>query len=81
MPVTLSIRKVPDRVAEALRRRAASHHRSLQGELMALLHEAAATEARLTPEQVLQRARTLRLRPGPRSVAAVRRDRDARARR
>ena len=81
MPVTLSIRNVPDPVAEALRRRAASHHRSLQGELMALLHEAAATEARLSPKQVLERARTLRLRPGPRSVAIVRRDRDARARR
>ena len=40
MAVTLSIRNVPTEVAEALRRRAARHHRSLQGELMALLHDA-----------------------------------------
>jgi plasmid stability protein len=81
MAVTLSIRNVPEEVAEALRRRAASHQRSLQGELLALLHEAALTESRLTPQQVLERARALRLRPGPRSVTIVRRERDARARR
>ena len=81
MAVTLSIRNVPNDVANALRRRAASHHRSLQGELLALLHEAASSESRLTPQQVLERAGALRLRPGPRSAAIVRRDRDARARR
>jgi len=81
MAVTLSIRNVPDEVAKALRRRAASHHRSLQGELLALLHETALSESRLTPHQILERARSLRLRPGPRSLAIVRRDRNARARR
>jgi plasmid stability protein len=39
----LSIKNVPDSVLAKLRERAARHHRSLQGELMALL--AAATEA------------------------------------
>ncbi len=81
MAVTLSIRNVPDEVAKALRRRATRHHRSLQGELLALLHETALIESRSTPEQVLERARALRLRPGPGSRAIVRRDRDARARR
>jgi len=81
MPVTLSIKNVPDDVADALRERAARHHRSLQGELLALLHEAAAAESRLTPREVLDRARALRLKPDPRSAAIVRRDRDARARR
>jgi len=41
MPVTLSIKKVPDDLAQRLRERAARHHRSLQGELMAIMEEAA----------------------------------------
>jgi len=40
MPVTLTIKHVPDRVADRLRLRAAASHRSLQGELMAILEEA-----------------------------------------
>ncbi len=40
MPVTLTIKQVPDRVADKLRVRAATRHRSLQGELMAILEEA-----------------------------------------
>ena len=81
MAVTLSIKNVPDDVATALRQRAARHHRSLQGELLALLHDAAAAELRLTPSEILERARALRLPAGPRAVAIVRRDRDARSRR
>jgi plasmid stability protein len=42
MPVTLTVKNVPDRVAEALRERAAASHRSLQGELMAILEDAMA---------------------------------------
>lgn len=42
MPVDLSIKRVPDTVARLLRRRAERHHRSLQGELMAILQEAVA---------------------------------------
>jgi plasmid stability protein len=34
---TLSIKNVPDSLLSKLRRRAAQHHRSIQGELMALL--------------------------------------------
>lgn len=37
----LSIKDVPEEVAEALRQRAARNHRSLQGELMAIVKEAA----------------------------------------
>jgi plasmid stability protein len=40
VPVTLTIKQVPDRVADKLRLRAAASHRSLQGELMAILEEA-----------------------------------------
>lgn len=39
MPVTLTIKQVPDRLAQKLRTRAAANHRSLQGELMAILTE------------------------------------------
>ena len=38
--VNLSIKNVPEAVARKLRERAAQHHRSLQGELMAILEDA-----------------------------------------
>lgn len=38
---TFSIKGVPEQWAEALRQRAARNHRSLQGELMAILERAA----------------------------------------
>jgi antitoxin FitA len=40
----LSIKDVPEALAEALRQRAARNHRSLQGELMAII-EGAATQS------------------------------------
>jgi plasmid stability protein len=42
MPVTLTIKQVPEALAAKLRARAAANHRSLQGELMALLDTVAA---------------------------------------
>lgn len=39
----LSIKDVPEEVAQALRHRAARNHRSLQGELMAIIEQAART--------------------------------------
>lgn len=49
----LSIKDVPEEIAQALRQRAASNHRSLQGELMAII-TAAASQAReaAAPEAV-----------------------------
>jgi antitoxin FitA len=41
MAVNLSIKGVPDSLAERLRARAERNHRSLQGELMAIVSEAA----------------------------------------
>jgi len=38
----LSIKDVPEPLAEALRQRASRHHRSLQGELMAIIEAAVA---------------------------------------
>jgi plasmid stability protein len=47
---SLSIKDVPEDVVQRLRERAARNHRSLQGELMALITEAAGLEvARASP--------------------------------
>jgi plasmid stability protein len=54
MPVNLSIKAVPDALAERLRRRAERNHRSLQGELMAIIERAAAEGAE-APAPVLER--------------------------
>ena len=40
MTVNLSIKNVPDELAQRLKERAARNHRSLQGELMAIIEEA-----------------------------------------
>jgi len=78
MPVNLSIKNVPDDLAEKLRLRAARSHRSLQGELMAILESAVAGENRLTPMQVLARARALGLETEDDSTETIRRTRDSR---
>jgi antitoxin FitA len=76
MPVSLSIKNAPDEMVERLKQRAQRHHRSLQGEVMAILEEAVGTSRRLTPDEVLAEVRRLRL-TTPRSAAAmVRADRD-----
>lgn len=41
MAVNLSIKEVPEALAQRLRERAARNHRSLQGELMAIIEQAA----------------------------------------
>jgi plasmid stability protein len=45
----LSIKDVPEVLAEALRQRAARNHRSLQGELMAIIERAANDGAETAP--------------------------------
>ena len=45
MPTNVSVKNVPDRIIDGLRKRAARHHRSLQGELMAIIEEAVAAFA------------------------------------
>jgi antitoxin FitA len=80
MPVDLSIKRVPNELAERLRRRAARHHRSLQGELMAMLEEHVSEEEWLTPAQAFELARAAGLRTPAESVEMIRADRDARGR-
>lgn len=71
MPVNLSIKIVPDEVVERLRMRAARHHRSLQGELLAIVEAAARSTPYLTPEEVLTEVRRLGLET-PAEAAAIR---------
>ena len=54
MPLNLSVKSAPDEIVKRLKERAARHHRSLQGELMAILEAAAYEDLRpLTPRDVL----------------------------
>lgn len=78
MPVSLSIKNAPDELVARLKERAERHHRSLQGELMAILEEAVGASQPLRPDEVLAEVRRLGL-STPRSAAAmIREDRDAR---
>ena len=78
MPVNLSIKNVPDEWMDHLRRRAASHHRSLQGELMAIIEETVRSKECLTPEELLDQVRRLGLRTTSESAHMIRADRDGR---
>ena len=77
MPVNLSIKNVPDNLAERLRARAARNHRSLQGELMVILEEVLLESGRLTVAETLERVRQLGLETEDEATRIVRRDRDA----
>ena len=76
--MNLSIKNVPEEVAQRLRERAARQHRSLQGELLAILEEAVRSEQELGPAELLAEVRSLRLRTPADSAAIIRADRDRR---
>jgi plasmid stability protein len=78
MPVNLSIKNVPDELAEQLRRRARQSHRSLQGELMAILEASVHDPVPLTPLEVLEIVRGLGMTTEEDSVEMIRQDRDGR---
>jgi len=81
MPINLSIKNVPDEVAEKLRRQAEKHHRSLQGELMSILEQSVNEESYLSPSQLLAEVRMSGLRTPDESAGFLREDRDADLRR
>jgi plasmid stability protein len=58
MGVNLSVKDVPDDIAEALRERARANHRSLQGELMAMI-EAHVGARPFQAQALLERVRAL----------------------
>ena len=77
MSLSLSIKEVPEELAQALRERAARNHRSLQGELMHMLE----TTVRPKPfraSALLREIRALGFSTPDESVAMVREDRDTR---
>lgn len=76
MPVNLSIKHVPEELVEELRRGAKRHHRSLQGELMAILEEALHFR-RLTVKEACRKIRELGIETGDETTAIVREERDA----
>jgi plasmid stability protein len=78
MPVSLSIKNAPDELVRRLKERAERHHRSLQGELMAILEDAAGTSRRLTPAEVLARVQELGLSTPSEAATMIRKDRDER---
>lgn len=72
----LSLRNVPDQIADQLRARAACHHRLLQEELMAILEASLGQPLKLTAAEVLTRVRASELHTPVESAKMVRRDKD-----
>jgi len=78
MPVNLSIKNAPDRVVQRLRERAERHHRSLQGELLAIIEAAVEEDRPAAPADILAEVRRLGLRTPSEAAALIRADRDGR---
>ena len=77
MPTNVSVKSVPDDIMEKLRQMAKRHHRSIQGELMAILEEATGP-ARLSVDQAEIRLRAMSFGTADESTSWVREIRDAR---
>lgn len=77
MPVSVSIRNIPDDVAERLKARAARNHRSLQGELLFILEQAAREEAAVRdPLDILEEVRAWGVESPDEATEIVREARD-----
>ena len=76
MPISLSIKNAPDHIVEGLRQRAIRNHRSLQGELMAIIEAAVDGTGRLAASEVLAQVRSLGIGGPNESTAIIRADRD-----
>ena len=77
MPKTLSIKNVADHIYDQLRRRAKKNHRSLQGELLAIIEESLIENETITPEALLAKVHASGLATPSESVQFVRQDRHA----
>jgi plasmid stability protein len=91
MPVNLSVKNVPDELADKLRARAERNHRSLQRELIAILEQAVqagglaampdepeADVPRISVEELFSRTQKLFPKGSPSSVDFIRQSRDGR---
>jgi len=77
MAVSLSIKNVPEEIVARLRERAHKNHRSLQGELMALL-EGAVNPEKLSVEELADEIDALGLKTKDDSAEMIRGLRDGR---
>jgi plasmid stability protein len=78
MPINLSIKNAPQELIERVRARARLNHRSLQGEVLAILEEKVGAQAKLTPQEVYERIKGLGIKSPSESTQMIREDRDAR---
>jgi antitoxin FitA len=74
--VDLSIKGVPEDQVRRLRERAKSNHRSLQGELRALIDEATGAPRSLTVDEVVAKVKKLSLVRRDEAARLIREDRD-----
>jgi len=77
MAVSLSIKNVPEEIVARLRERAQKNHRSLQGELMALL-EGAVNPEKLSVEELSDEIDALGLKTGDEAAEMIRELRNGR---
>lgn len=78
LTVNLSVKNVPKEWVEQLRQRARKHHRSLQGELLAILEESVKQQDKISPQGLLAELQQGGLRTPKESGAMIRKDRDGR---
>jgi plasmid stability protein len=78
MPINLSIKNAPDDLVALLKARAERNHRSMQGEVLAILEEAVRTPRRLTPLELLAEVEKLNFETPSESAAIIRKMRDER---
>ncbi len=78
MPVNLSIKNAPDDMVQRLRESAERHHRSVQGELMAIIEAAVREDRPVTPAEILADVRRLGPHTPREAASIVRADRNAR---
>jgi plasmid stability protein len=78
MPLNLSIKNAPDDLVERLRLRARRNHRSLQGELMAILEDAVTAPSGRDRRGAMAAVERLGLATPAEAVAMIRKDRDGR---
>jgi plasmid stability protein len=78
MPVNLSIKNAPDDLVVRLKDRAAKNHRSLQGELLAIIEEAVRPRRKKTIDEILAEVRRVGLTTPAESADMIRADRDGR---
>jgi antitoxin FitA len=78
MSVNLSIKNAPDDLVMLLKARAERNHRSMQGELLAIIEEAVRAPQRMTPMELLAEVRKLDLKMPSEAAEIVRTMRDER---